>query len=802
MSTIEKPLILLVDDHAPNLKVLEMQLEREYRTISAKNGFLALELVEKQKPDLILLDIMMPDLNGFEVCERLKACPATQDIPIIFLTARTESDDVIKGFKVGAIDYVTKPFRREELFARIKTHVRLKHAEDLLKQGLAEAQHIARMGSWVWNLQTDVLNWSDEVYRIFGVQPQDFEPTYEAFLNMVHPDDRKLVQQTMNTAWHERHPHSIEHRIVLADGQERVVHEAGETTFDENGVAVRMLGTVQDVTERKQLEAELRKLSMVIEESINIVFITDTQGKIEYVNPMFERITGYLSEEVLGQNPRILASGDTPKRQYEDLWGNITAGKSWNGEIKNKKKNGDFYWVQGVISPIRNDVGELTHFLAIQEDISDKRRAEERVEFLATYDSLTGLLNRERFIEFLAEGVAASRPGVLILTDIDEFKIMNDVYGHNMADEFLKRLGEVIQETVVSLIHPQKCVVGRLGEDEIAVAIPGKNGKEGLHIAEEIRKRVEHLTLSTVAIHTTLSVGIVEYPTHGSTTTELLSHVDAAVFRAKSLGKNCCHLFSLEDQDIELVHSRLKQKVRILRALEEDRFEPWFQPILDLSDQQIHHYEALARMRDEEGNIVLPGAFISIAEALGFIDVIDRHIATKTIYRQAELQRQGQNLSFTMNISGKNLGDKELLDYLRYTIQQSGANPGNLVFEITETTAIQDLTQAIKFMNALKSMGCRFALDDFGVGFTSFVYLREMAVDFVKIDGAFIRRLHEHTSDQGIVKAITMVAGEMGIQTIAEFVEKDETLRMLKALGVGYAQGFLIGKPAPLDHLY
>ena len=798
MNTTEKPLILLVDDQATNLQVLGMLLERDYRIAVAKNGTEALDFVERKKPDLILLDIMMPDIDGFEVCKRLKACPTTQDIPIIFLSAKTESADVIKGFEVGAVDYVTKPFRREELQARVKTHLRLKHAEDLLKQGLSEAQHIAKMGSWVRDFSTNTLTWSDEVYRIFGVDPENFEVTYAAFLQRIHPDDVTLVQQAVDAALHTQQTYNIDHRIMLDDGQERIVHEAAEAAFDADGNAVRMLGTVQDITERKQLEAELRKLSMAIQESIDLVFITDIHGSIEYVNPMFERVTGYLSEEVIGQNPRILASGDTARQQYENMWANITLGKSWHGEVKNKKKNGEFYWGRSVISPIRNDDGEITHFLAIQEDISEKRQAEKRAQFLATYDSLTGLLNRDRFIEFLTEGVAANRHGTLILADIDEFKVMNDIYGHNMADEVLKRVATVMQETLFSLVDQQQCAIGRLGEDELAIAISGKGGREGLKVAEEMRARVERLTFATETIRTTLSAGVVECPTHGTTTNELLSHVDAALFRAKGLGKNRCHLFSPEDQDIERVHSRLQQKDRILRALEEDRFEPWFQPILDLSDRQVHHYEALARMRDAEGNIVLPGAFISIAEALGFIDAIDRRITAKTIYRQAELQQQGHTLSFAMNISGKNLGDEDLLEYLRATIHRAGATPGNLVFEITETAAIQDLARAIRFINALKQMGCRFALDDFGVGFTSFVYLREMAVDFVKIDGAFIRRLHEHAADQGIVKAITMIAREMGIRTIAEFVEQDATLDMLKQFGVDYAQGFLIGKPAPL----
>jgi PAS domain S-box-containing protein len=303
MNSREKPLLLLVDDHATNLQILSLLLEREYAIVTAQNGLEALNVAERQQPDLLLLDIMMPDLDGFEVCRRLKAGVATRDIPIIFLTAKTESDDVLQGFEVGAVDYVTKPFRREELQARVRTHLRLRQAERLLRQGLAEAQHIARMGSWVWDIPADILTWSDEIYRIFGVTPQDFEATNEVFLQRVHPADLSHVKQAVQAALEGRRGYDLDHRIVLPDGQERVVHETGEVTFDEQGRAIRMLGTVQDVTERRQLESELRKLSMAIEESINLVFITDAQGRIEYVNPMFERVTGYLADEALGRIP-------------------------------------------------------------------------------------------------------------------------------------------------------------------------------------------------------------------------------------------------------------------------------------------------------------------------------------------------------------------------------------------------------------------------------------------------------------------------------------------------------------------
>jgi diguanylate cyclase (GGDEF)-like protein/PAS domain S-box-containing protein len=513
---------------------------------------------------------------------------------------------------------------------------------------------------------------------------------------------------------------------------------------------------------------------------------------------MFERITGYSREEVIGQKPKIFSSGETPKAQYADLWETITTGKTWRGEFKNRKKNGEPYWIKGVISPIKNERGQITHFLSIQEDISEKILAEQKAHYLSTYDTTTGLLNRETFLHTLEDLLSRKQRGVLFLMDLDEFKLINEAYGHHVGDEFLKCLAACLRKYLTDLFAEKTWFIGRPGGDEFAIGIQGQTGQDGWTLAEDIRKKVERFTFSEDIIRTSISTGIVEFPLHGGSAQELLRRADAAMIQAKKSGKNACHLFCPDDWHVELVHSRLQEKERIISAIEEDRFEPWFQPILDLRDYRVHHYEALARMRNHDGKIILPGAFISTAESLGLIASIDRMITQKTIYYQAELKQQGHPLTFTMNLSGKHLGDEKLLDFLKTVIEHAGAEPHHLIFEITETAAIQDMERAIAYIHALKGLGCRFALEDFGVGFTSFVYLKEMHVDFIKIDGSFIRRLHEHRSDQGITKAMATVAKDMDMKTIAEFVEQEATLQFLKEFGVDYAQGFLIGKPSPV----
>ena len=672
--------------------------------------------------------------------------------------------------------------------------------ERLIKSeaSLANSQRIACVGNWDWDIVKNELYWSDEIYRIFGIDRHEFGATYEAFLNSVHQDDRDFVKKSVDEALYERKPYAIDHRIILPDGAERTVHEHAEVIFDDNGKSVRMSGTVQDITDHARLEFELKKLSSVVEQSANVIFITDTNGNIGYINPMFEQVTGWSKEEVIGKTPCILASGETTMEEYKILWDTILSGKTWRGIFKNKKKNGAPYWSNSVISPIMDKNGKITHFFTVQEDITEKVNAKKVVEHLESYDDLTNLLNRSRFMHVLSEWIYCNtdKQGILLLVDIDGLKLVNDSYGHVIGDELIRRMAGLLQKNR-SRISSDFFIAGRLGGDEFAVFLPYLSAKDGIDAAELIRKEAEVLRLTNLPVQITVSIGIVSFPEHGTTTKELFTKADAALFHAQESGRNRCRLYLPEDKYLENIHSKLNEKIKIQNAIRDGRFVPWFQPILCLKDGMVRHYEALARMIDEDGGILSPNVFIDTAERFGLIGTIDRIITEKVIKLQAEMRSKGRDISFGMNLSGKELGDEELLLFLKSRILETGADPSRLIFEITETAAVHDMDRAVKFINSLKSIGCKFSLDDFGVGFTSFVYLREMHVDYIKIDGFFIKRLHENTNDQIFVKAITDVARPMGIKTVAEFVEKEEVIELLKQYGVDYAQGYAIGKPSP-----
>ena len=664
------------------------------------------------------------------------------------------------------------------------------------------------------DLDGTIQAYNEEVIKLYGYTHEEIvgnKMNIEVFYPTDFIETEKLSGTIKDTMIHGTC--SFKSEQIRKDGSRFPAHIVLVVVKSNEGKIVGFVKIVQDISERKYASEENRKLSAAVEQSVNIIFITDTQGRIEYVNPTFERVTGYSGAEVLGKTPRILDSGETAEIVLDEMLKTITAGKTWRGTVKNKKKDGHYYWCESLTTPICDEKGQIIQFLTMQEDITEKMELKENVNLLSSYasfDGLTGLYNRTRFIELLEDWLILAKThchtGAILLIDIDKFRLVNNIYGSKFGDDLLKFIAEHLKNIMdgidmqyfsTSDREIMESILCRMGGDEFAVFLPSRNEEESLATAEEIRRRLESLQFGELTSHITVSIGIVLYPSHGSTLYDLFKKVDAAIFSAKESGRNRSRLYRPEDLVLEKMHSRVVWKERIQKAVNENRVEPWFQPILNLKENVIDHYEVLARIRNEDGSIAMPGEFIDTAEAFGLIMDIDKIILEKALKFQEKLLKDGRHFHFSINLSAKDLEDKVFIDFLKNKLSEVQKDAECPVFEITETAAIHDLGRVVKFINELKSIGCKLSLDDFGVGFTSFRYLKEMDVDYIKIDGSFIRMLAESKHDRLFVKSMVDVAQGMGIKTVAEFVENGPTIKILRELGVDYAQGYFIGKPAP-----
>lgn len=423
-----------------------------------------------------------------------------------------------------------------------------------------------------------------------------------------------------------------------------------------------------------------------------------------------------------------------------------------------------------------------------------RTEAEKDLVWLADHDPLTNLFNRRRFQEVfdrtLAMSVRYERSGVLLFLDLDQFKYVNDLSGHQAGDSLLKLVASRLKDAV-----RYSDILARLGGDEFALVLPEGGVEEAIFMANKLQHDLKKVDFSANgrAHKISCSIGITLFPGHGSSLTDLLANADMAMYQAKEAGGGRWHLYSPDELAKEVLASRAKWRERISQAVLEDALELHYQPIFDIREQRVTRFETLVRMRDNVGRLVFPDHFIPIAEQSGQIHEIDRWVIRETI----DQVKANPGISLAVNLSGRVLDDPSLLDWFHQQLQQSHIDPSCLILEITETAAVANVQDAIAFMREIKALGCRFALDDFGSGFSSFAYLKQLPVDIVKIDGAFIQNLATSAEDQLFVKALTDVAKGLGKITVAEFVENAETLQLLEGFGVDFAQGYHIGRPSP-----
>jgi diguanylate cyclase (GGDEF)-like protein/PAS domain S-box-containing protein len=567
------------------------------------------------------------------------------------------------------------------------------------------------------------------------------------------------------------------------------------------------------VVERHRGEEERQLLSQqqraVLEAAGEGIIGFGVDGRTTFVNPAAAVILGRSAEEMIGAEIHgfLHCDGNGTMLHNAESCPMVTrssaSGASKSGEDVFWRGDGTSFPVDYIRTAIRNN-GQITGAVLTFNDTTERKRFESQLKYLADHDALTGLFNRRRFEEELARQVAHTQRyggGAALLLDLDNFKYINDALGHQGGDELIRSVAGLLRGCL-----RQTDVLARLGGDEFAILLPrvGRERAEEMAIRLVRAVRGHTVVASERPIRVTTSVGVTVLGQAELTAEEVLVEADIAMYEAKEAGRDRYAIYTPE------VGSRMRSKAgtpwteRIRNALVDDGFVLYCQPILDLGKGEVSQYELLLRMRgDEDGDVILPGAFLPPAERFGLIRDIDRWVVHEAINVLARLEQQGSDVELLLeiNLSGKSVGDPELPKLIAQDLTATGLDPSKLIFEITETAAIANIEDAAKFARGLNQLGCRFALDDFGAGFGSFYYLKYLPLDYLKIDGDFIEKLATSPVDQRMVRAMVEVARGLEMKTIAEYVGDDDSLKLLRSFGVDYAQGFHIGKPAPITTL-
>lgn len=671
-------------------------------------------------------------------------------------------------------------------------------SECLLKLRLQRLQELARIGSWELNLQTHQALWSDETRRVIGVG-DDAPACPETLLKRVHPEDRACVASAMQTALEQRCMYDIEYRVIHPDQQVHVLHSRADTVYDETEGVMKLIGFVQDITERKEAEDKIRLSASLFDGSLNPILIMDTEGFIQQVNRAFSQTTGYLPQEVIGKSVKLLQSRKNDEALYDHIWQVIETEGAWEGEIWCQRKNGETFPIWLSLSSVRNASGEITHYINTFSDITEQKLSADYIYQLAHYDLLTGLPNRVLFSERCKHAIERARRNkqitALLYLDLDRFKQINDSLGHPVGDELLEKVAERLKAQV-----REEDTVARLGGDEFVIVVEQlADERDAERVACKILEALRApFQLKNHELVISASIGISLSPMDGDDVATLIKHADLAMYRAKEKGRDNFQFFSLELSEDSLRYHLLESDLR--RAQAGGELLLFYQPQYDLATGALVGAEALIRWQHKQKGMLMPNMFIPVAEESGLILAIGEWVLMTACQQLKQWHAAGIGLErISVNLSGLQLQRGNIVELIQRVLNDTGLPPACLELEILETYIMRQVEQDVHVLENLRDLGVHLAIDDFGTGQSSLGYLKRLPVEKLKIDRSFVMDIPADADDVAITKAIVALGKTMQMIVIAEGVENEQQAMFLKGLGCDQVQGFYYSPPIPPD---
>jgi len=815
--------ILYVEDEDEVRDQLKAYLKRRCRKVyTAANGKKGLEAYKKHQPDIVVTDILMPIMDGLLMSEKIQAI--NPRVPIIIITAFEEPRYFHHAIELGVHQYVNKPVKLPILEQSLLKCARVLRAELALKE-IEERYRVLFKLSHIAISVADADHQSQHVIIEGGDPDHALEGALvdcnEAFLELIGyknikglQDQDKSIYSLMTDA-SVKHFNELVHDELLVRGfssefelelisQENIkipVIAQLILRYSDTGEPMEIWMVMRDIREQRKIEETLRLSAKVFESSRDAIIISDHHNKVISVNQAFTEITGFEAKEVLGKNPKLLQSGRHNREFYQLLWAGLQHNGYWQGEIWNRRKNGEIYpeWIS--ISTVRDDAGEVSHYIAIFSDISDIKTTEAHIEFLANYDPLTQLPNRRLFIDRLDQAIKTAarektRLAVLFF-DLDHFKTINDSLGHSIGDQMLIEVGSRISKAMREIDS-----VSRLSGDEFAAVITDISEVGDVitvvnKIIESIR---EAFKIGQYELHVTISIGISVYPNDGLSYELLLKNADTAMYCAKNNGRDNFEFFSasMSTQALE----RLSLEGSLRKAVENNQLRVFYQPQVDVDSGKIIGMEALLRWPHPEMGMIPPDKFITLAEETGLIIPIGKWVLEEACRQNKQWQDLGlKAVPVAVNLSAVQFRQHNLLEIVKETLAETGLKACFLELELTESLLMDCSEFNVSLLRDFRQLGVQLSIDDFGTGYSSLSYLKRFPIGKLKIDRSFSMDIPKDKNNASITSAIISLGHDLDMCVIAEGVETEAQFNFLQAQQCDEIQGYLFSKPVPPDEM-